>query len=295
MTPTFLLSSRLGLLHQPQGQTELNVGVEEGPEAVITPQLAEELGLTTHHCRFSSPDKIQAEDYYSVFSRETQACAHSIASVLRVSPKHRPTSIVVGGDHSVSLAHLSALLSTVALPHKTGILMLDSHADINLVKTSPTGNIHGMWLRPVVDNFDQLELDSLVSQKVLTKNLVYIGNQDLDPAEREFIKAQGIQTFSVSYLRENKDEVVAWLRNWFGTLNHLHLSIDVDGFDQSLAPATGIPSLDGLLREDVTELFAEVQQRPQWSLDLVEVNPQKSGALKTIEFTQSLLRELLSH
>jgi len=44
------------------------------------------------------------------------------------------------------------------------------------------------------------------------------------------------------------------------SLNHVHLSVDVDGFDQSLTPATGIPCQAGLLSEDVAEIIALIKQ-----------------------------------
>lgn len=294
MTLTFLLSSRLGLLHQPQGQSELNVGVEDAPRTIVTPQLIEELQLQPLELRYTSPDQIVVSDYLHAFSRESTAFRDRIAAVLKASTERQPTSIAVGGDHSVSLAHIAALLQTVAPPTKTGIVMFDSHADMNLVKTSPTGNVHGMWLRPLISQFDEPEMDHVVAQKITPKNLVYVGNQDLDPAEREFIEQQGIKVFSVEYLRENKDAALAWFTKWLGQLQHLHLSIDVDGFDKSLTPATGIPCQKGLLIEDVTELISQVKQFKQWSADIVEVNPRKAGAEKTVQFSQDLLRRLLT-
>jgi arginase len=233
-------------------------------------------------------------DYLPAFARETVQFRDKMASVLRVSPEHRPTSIAVGGDHSVSLAHVAALLRTVAPPAKTGIIMFDSHADINLVKTSPTGNVHGMWLRPIIDQFDHAEIDQIVTAKISPQHLVYVGNQNLDTAERMYIEEQGIKVFSAKYLRENKPFAVEWLTNWMKNLHHIHLSVDVDGFDKSLTPATGIPCLDGLLAADVAEVIALVKQSPQWSADLVEVNPQKAGAAQTIQFAQDFLRTLLT-
>jgi len=294
MTPTFLLSSRLGLLHQPQGQNEPNLGVEDGPGAIITNQLADELHLQTHKFRYSSPDEVAVSDYYPAFVRETTMFRDRMIGALGASAQHCPTSIAVGGDHSVSLAHVAALLSSVAIPDRTGIIMLDSHADINLVKTSGSGNVHGMWLRPVISDFDVRTIDDIVPHKISPSNLVYVGNQNLDPGEREFIERQGIKVFSVQYVRENNNDVQHWFETWMKTLSHIHLSIDIDGFDQSLAPATGIPCLDGLFIADVTELLIRVKQQTQWSVDVVEVNPKKSGGQKTVMFAQKLIRTLLT-
>lgn len=292
MIQTFLLSSRLGLLRQPNGQSELNIGVEEAPQVVITSTLQSELDMETTEVTFTIPDGLTQEEYLERFARETQAAAAEMRS--KINTTSTPVSVAVGGDHSVSLGHVAALLQTVADPSKTGVLMIDSHADINLLSSSPTGNTHGMWLRPIISSFDHAEIDSIIPTKIAQQNLKYIGNLDLDPAEREFVETQGITRFSVEEMRARKADVLKELEAWISSLQHLHLSIDVDAFDKSLTPATGIPCENGLLFEDVAEVLQLVKNLPQWSLDIVEVNPRKDGAEKTIAFAQKLLRTLLT-
>jgi arginase family enzyme len=92
--------------------------------------------------------------------------------------------------------------------------MVDSHADINLRATSPTGNIHGMWLRPVVDHFDVVELDQLIEHKVPADQLFYIGNLDLDPAEKEFIAQRHVGHYSVEYLRADLEKAQQLFSEW---------------------------------------------------------------------------------
>jgi arginase len=293
MLPTFLLSSRLGLLHEPQGQAEKNVGVELGPEAIITEDFVRELELRRHYATFSEPETVQPQDYFSVFEKETQAAIEHILSALKSVTTSQPSSIAIGGDHSVGLAHISAVLQTVKEPAKTGVLMIDSHADINLFSTSPTGNMHGMWLRPIIDAFDDERINRLVPQKMLPKNLVYIGNLDLDPAEQEYIKKNGIHVFSVDEVRQEQERVLQFLKTWFASLTHLHLSFDIDSMDRSVAPATGIPCPAGFLPDDLWDIFSVIKKHPRWSMDLVEVNPTKEGGQQTVALAQEILRFLL--
>ena len=54
----------------------------------------------------------------------------------------------------------------------------------------------------------------------------------------------------------------------------VYLTIDIDGFDPSIAPGTGTPSHGGFLYYDVLELLAEVAKRHRIvGIDLVEVAP----------------------
>ena len=54
----------------------------------------------------------------------------------------------------------------------------------------------------------------------------------------------------------------------------LYITIDIDGFDPSIAPGTGTPSHGGFLYYEVLELLQEAVQRHEVvGLDLVEVAP----------------------
>jgi arginase len=293
MHSTFLMSSRLGLLHKPIGQTEANIGVENAPAQVISEGISNDLGLEPYSFTYSSPEEINSEQYYSIFADEAQQAKQLVSRTLQKESKTQPSSILIGGDHSVSLAHVAALLDTIADPKTTAIIMMDSHGDLNLRATSPTGNIHGMWMRPIVDTFDVAEINQVVSSKVPAQNLCYIGNLDLDIAEQDFIKQHKITVLPVNNLHENKQDSLKIFHKFISNFTHIHLSIDVDGFDQSIAPATGIPCKNGLFFEDVQEFLQTIKHCSSWSMDIVEVNPQKSGAEQTIQFAQKLLRFML--
>lgn len=271
----------------------LNLGVEAGPMALLDDQLAAALELQPHLFTFSEPSQPNRDEYLRVFAQQTADYAAQMTDILSDHHTLPLVSVALGGDHSVSLAHVAALFKSGIQSQRTGILMIDSHADINSVGSSPTGNAHGMWLRPIISRFDLPGIDALVPQKVTPTNLRYIGNLDLDPAEAEYIHQQGISTTSVDQLRQHKTEVLQSLTEWFGSLDHLHVSIDIDAFDKSIAPATGIPCPAGLLESDVSELFSAIQRLPHWSLDLVEVNPQKTGATETIELARKILTMLI--
>lgn len=294
MINVFCMSSRLGLLHTPQRQTTLNTGVEDGPQAILSEEFTAELGLVLKEFQYSSPDEVAAEEYYDIFAREANEAKQLFHNTLAGTSGNSPVSVAIGGDHSVSLAHIAALLETVAEPEHTGIVMMDSHADINLFSSSPTGNIHGMWLRPLVDHFDIGTINALVERKIPAKQLLYIGNLDLDSAERTFIDERGIHVISVQQLRDNPDEVQQFFSKWSAQFAHLHFSVDIDAFDHTIAPATGIPCPDGLLFADAVPILNTVKSLRKWSLDLVEVNPRKDGAAQTVAVAQQLLRTLLT-
>ena len=77
-----------------------------------------------------------------------------------------------------------------------GYLHIDSHGDINQVSGSPTGNFHGMYLRPLFDKFELSGVDELVPTKLQPSQLFIIGNLDLDPAEQEYLDENNVARVS---------------------------------------------------------------------------------------------------
>src|SRR5262249_21833508 len=81
---------------------------------------------------------------------DTQGNAHHLAAVVQVCQSiydalktKQPESnftIVLGGDHSISIGSVTALTDQ----HKSGVIWVDAHADFNTPQTSPSGNVHGM-------------------------------------------------------------------------------------------------------------------------------------------------------
>lgn len=281
------LRSRLGMINLPHRQEEFNLGVEEGGDAILTAEFVEQFpGAALDRFEFTLPEALDRKKYFETIAHDSQRAIALIEETLQEDEMQ----VVVGGDHSVVLSSLAAILRRLH-SHSVGYIQVDSHPDINTIATSPTGNFHGMWMRPFVGGFEREDINVLVPHLLKPSQVLYIGNLDLDPEESEFIATQGIRVISVDELRNHDGQASEDLKKFFRDFEHTHLDIDIDGFDQSIAPATGIPAQKGLLRSDIDEVLALFRKKESRSLDLVEVNPQKEGAEETIEFAQSLIRD----
>jgi agmatinase len=74
----------------------------------------------------------------------------------------------------------------------------------------------------------------------------------------------------------------------------LYLTIDIDGFDPSIAPGTGTPSHGGFLYYEVLELLQGLARRQEIAgIDLVEVAPAYDPAGSTSILAAQLLLNLL--
>lgn len=74
----------------------------------------------------------------------------------------------------------------------------------------------------------------------------------------------------------------------------LYLTIDIDGFDPSIAPGTGTPSHGGFLYYEVLELLAGLARRQRIvGVDLVEVAPAYDQTDTTAILAAQLLLNLI--
>lgn len=284
----YKLSTRLGMRNIPYHGNELNMGVEKGPEAILSQlflrSLAHPFSVDGHI--FPTPESTSS-NYYKILSGAYQESIQIIMDTL----KPNEIQVCIGGDHSMALTSLAARLNRT-LATELGYIQFDSHGDIHQSKTSTTGNFHGMWLRPFLDTFDIEEINTLIPNKIPTNNILYIGNLDLENEEREYVDAHSIQVLSATEL-SNGHKVQQTIETFILSHPHLHVSFDIDVFDRTVAPATGTPSSDGLNVSTVLPLLTVMATHPDLSIDIVEVNPIKNGADRTIQLAQLVLKTLL--
>ncbi len=282
------IASRLGLLSAPKGEVEENKGVEFGPQAILDPVF---LQAYPHHSvldlSFPLPDQLTPEIYLDTLAH---AYTDAIASLSRTLTTDT-TLVCVGGDHSVALASLASILQ-IHDPHNVGIVMIDSHGDIHQPSTSPSGNFHGMWLRPVIDHFEHKGIDALVPNKVPPSHLLYIGNLDIEQEEQDFIHKHTIATFDKKSLRGGT--LTTKIDYLIQHMDHIHISLDIDVFSHIYAPATGMRIAHGLSPSDIRPILDQLRRARSYSLDLVEVNPTLTGGTKTVRLAQQMLTTMLN-
>ncbi len=280
---------RLGLLNIPFGSHEFNRGVEEGPDAILSPQFLASLGNpSTDSFDFSNPDKIDKKKYQEIIAKEYS----EFATLINQSIKPEETQVVIGGDHSVTFSSFLALSQRVD-PKDMAYIQFDSHADIHSFATSPSGNFHGMYVRAFVDDVESEPVQNLVNRKLPPQNMLYIGNHVNEPEEWEYLHKNNIRIISRQDLLKNTEKIHNEIKSFALSKKHLHISFDVDVFDKSLTPATGILVDNGYFPEDVLPILKILSAAPSLSMDLVEVNPQKPGAAPTIALARTLIEAVL--
>ena len=184
--------------------------------------------------------------------------------------------IIMGGDHSLALGSAAGAAAFAARSDRPLFLLwLDAHSDFHTPMTTTSGNLHGTPLAYIAgrEGFDAFPPFPL---PVPGHRICMFGIRSVDPAEQAAMQERDIfindmrvidERGLVSPLREFLDRVRA-------ESGMLHVSLDVDFLDPSIAPAVGTTVPGGATFREahlVMELLHE--SGLVTSLDLVELNP----------------------
>lgn len=202
--------------------------------------------------------------------------------------------LLFGGDHSMSIGSLAGIGAHCKEQGKTlGVIWIDAHADMNTAETTPSGNIHGMPLAVAMGiGHPSLTRIGIDAPKIDPRNLAIIGLRSIDPGERELIKELGVAAYTMFDIDRlgMYDVASRVLEDMSRSVDHLHISFDVDGVDPSIAPGVGTPVPGGLTYREA-HLFMELisQIDAYASLEVAEVNPILDDRNKTAEFAAEII------
>ncbi|MCX6139980.1 MAG: arginase [Candidatus Kapabacteria bacterium] len=206
--------------------------------------------------------------------------------------------LVFGGDHSMSVGSLAGIAAHCKEKGKTlGVIWIDAHADMNTAETTPSGNIHGMPLA-VAMGLGHPSLTSIGGDfiKLDPRNLAIIGLRSIDEGERALIKELGVAAFTMFDVdRLGMYEIASRvLEDMSRSVDHLHISFDMDGVDPSVAPGVGTPVAGGLTMREAHVFMEMISQVEAYaSLEVAEVNPILDDRNKTAEFAADIIMSSL--
>ena len=201
--------------------------------------------------------------------------------------------LVLGGDHSLAAGSVAASADWIhALNGKPiGVIWVDAHGDMNTPETTTSGNVHGMPLAALLGR-EPRELATIGrTPSARPEHTVLVGIRNLDEDEKGQIRAAGVHVFTMKDIDRQGIATIAEraLDIASSGTGGVHVSLDLDVCDPSIAPGVGTPVRGGLdYREShvIMELIADSNQLI--ALDLVEVNPTLDNRNTTAEFAAEL-------
>ena len=159
--------------------------------------------------------------------------------------------VILGGEHSVTPAVVGAVAAKYP---DLSVLQIDAHADLRDCFMGTRHN-HACAMRRTLD----------------FARTTQVGIRSLSPEEAAAVPTLATQIFYDFNMRQNAD----WMDRVVDTLTeHVYITIDVDGFDPAIMPATGTPEPGGLSWYEALALLRKViERRTLVGCDLVELSP----------------------
>lgn len=184
--------------------------------------------------------------------------------------------VVIGGDHSVNIPCINAFADFGDIH----IVQIDAHLDF-------VDERHGV-------RFGHGNPMRRAAEKPYVTGLSQFGIRNVSSTAREGYddaRARGSDILSVRQIRKLGVEAVSAR---VPADVDIYLTIDIDGFDPSIAPGTGTPSHGGFHYYEVLELIAILAARQRIvGVDLVEVAPDYDPTGSTTTLAAQLLLNII--
>jgi agmatinase len=207
---------------------------------------------------------------------DTAASHANIEYGVRQILKAGAIPVVLGGDHSINIPAINAFDEAGPIH----IVQIDAHLDF-VDERHGVRYGHGNPMRRA-------------AEKSYVTGLTQIGIRNVSSTAREGYedaRAMGSEIISVRQARQlGAEGILARIPEGV----RYYVTIDIDGFDPSIAPGTGTPSHGGFVYYEVLELLAGLAKRGQVvGIDLVEVAPDYDHTGTTAILAAQILMNLI--
>jgi agmatinase len=186
---------------------------------------------------------------------------------------HGKFPVVLGGEHSIT----GPVVAAVAARHPNlSVLQIDAHADLR-DSFMGTRHNHACAMRRVLDH---------------AARCTQVGIRSLSPEEAAAAPSLATKIFYDWNMRNDP----AWIERVVDSLGEtVYITIDCDGFDPAIMPATGTPEPGGLSwREGLALLRRVIEERNVVGCDIVELSPM-AGNIAPNFLCAKLVYKILSY
>jgi agmatinase len=179
--------------------------------------------------------------------------------------------VTIGGEHSVTIGAAQAYAEKIP---GLSVLQIDAHTDLRQEYEGSRYN-HACVMARVREMCP----------------IVQVGIRSMDVVEKPFIAKDRI-----FYAKDIVGANPAWIDEVVDKLDyHVYVTIDLDGFDPSIMPATGTPEPGGLSYYDVINLMRKlIVKKKLVGFDVVELCPNENNRASDFLATK-LIYQILSY
>ena len=178
-----------------------------------------------------------------IIHTDTEQSHANIEAGVRAILKAGAIPVVLGGDHSVNIPAVNAFSEEEPFH----LVQIDAHLDFVDERHGVTAG-HGNPMRRA-------------AEKPWVKGLSQIGIRNVSSTAREGYEDARRFGSDILSVRQFRDIGVAAVLDRIPAGERFYVTIDIDGFDPSIAPGTGTPSHGGFLYYEILELMDGLARR----------------------------------
>lgn len=274
---------RITLLGIPEDVGSARPGCRMGPDAMRVAGLRSALldlghDVSDHGNLALGPTAVRSHPNKAIHHLEA-----SVAWIERIDPTayelcaDGQIPIFIGGDHLMAAGTVPGLARRAMEDGaEQFVLWLDAHSDFHTLDSTQSGNLHGV---PVAYFSGGAGFDGTfppLDTPVKPENICMLGLRSVDDAEREMLVRKNVSIADMRAIDENgiAGPLRSFLKRVKAASGRLHVSLDVDFLDPSIAPAVGTTVPGGTTFREahlVMELLHD--SGLVTSLDVAELNP----------------------
>ncbi|MEX0371807.1 MAG: arginase [Tateyamaria sp.] len=267
------------LIGVPMDSGKRRQGCLMGPDALRTAGLGpalSDLGHTVVDAGNVTPGAYPDETHPKLHAlQETIAWTQALSDTAERACE-RSIPIFMGGDHALALGTVRGVANAAAQMNRPlFVLWLDAHTDYHTPASTESGNLHGTPVgyvtgRPGFDGFPP------ITTPVQHDRIAMLGLRSVDANERAAIEQTDVTYVDMRHIDEHgiAKPLAAFLDRVSKDNGLLHVSLDVDFLDPSVAPAVGTTVPGGAtIREAHLVMEMICDSGVMTSLDIVELNP----------------------
>jgi arginase len=198
--------------------------------------------------------------------------------------------IVLSGNCNATLGVLAGLAGSVP---RLGLVWFDAHGDFNTPDTDPGGFLDGQAVAMITGRCWRAATSSVPGFRALDEDQVLLlGTRSLDDAEAGALRGSKIVTLSPAQVRDD-NSVTGAVSALTDRADRVHIHIDLDVYDPSIAPANSYAAPDGLFADDVRAAVRRIAGHlPITSATLAAWDPGYDGHGRMLEVALDVLEHL---
>ncbi|MCW8956998.1 MAG: arginase, partial [Gammaproteobacteria bacterium] len=211
---------------------------------------------------------------------------------------HQPF-LVIGGDHSCAIGTWAGVINKLQPQQRFALLWIDAHLDAHTLKTSASGNLHGMPASAIIGQADKQLASSYPGEQFLKpEDLFYFGIRSYEADELALMTKHHANIVTMQDIQNSggAEQCFKTLINHIDrNYSHFGISIDLDAIDPIQAPGVETPCANGL---DAVQLMQSLQQyiprKKLIGLEITEFNPQTDNNQITEQLVYKLINSIFS-